>query len=36
MRTPVERNVDVIMAVDPDRLGYDVGHSRIGHICRPA
>ena len=31
-----EGNVDVIMGVDPDSLGYDVGHSRIGHIRRPA
>jgi hypothetical protein len=31
-----ERNVDVVMGVDPDSLGNDVGNSRIDHIRRPA
>jgi hypothetical protein len=31
-----EGNVDVIMGVDPDSLGDDVGHPRIGYIRRPA
>jgi hypothetical protein len=30
-----EGNVDVIMGVDPDCFGYDVGNSRITRIHRP-